>query len=106
MKRIPSSLSSPWLFWADRDVALVIVPYQARPKDGPALSQGEPRGLDLTSCDGMVPRSPDPAPSLCAACPSPHLQGLVHLGCSGGLQHSLSLLLLRGEHKVWKGFVP
>lgn len=63
-----------------------------RPKDGPA--QGESRGLDLTRCDGTALSSPVPATSLWAACPSSHLQGLAHLGCSSGLQ--LELLLPGG----------
>lgn len=97
-------------FWADREVALVTVLGQAKGQ-GPALSQEEPGGLDLTCCDGMSLSSPVPAFSFCAACPSPYLEGLVHLGCSGDLQHSLSLsfslilLLPRGEHRVWKAFV-
>lgn len=75
-------------FWADREVALVTVLGQAKgqgPAQGPALSQGEPGGLDLACYDGMPFSSPVLVFSFCAACPSPHLEGLVHLGCSNDL---------------------
>lgn len=62
--------------------------------------------MELTHHCGTARRALVPAPSLCAALPSPDPQGLVHLGCCGAFQHSLGLLLPRGEHKAWKGFMP